>query len=628
MALITLRNIYLGSGIDTLYENINLVIEPKQRICLIGRNGTGKSTLFKMLKGEVAPDKGTIERQQDLSIAQLVQDIPTHLQGTIYETVARGFGETGALLIQYERILQATEHSDNLEIFEELHTLQEQLEQQQGWQLDQKIKSILSKMNLDPTLNMQSLSGGMIRRVLMATALVVEPDILMLDEPTNHLDIETIIWLENFLKQYQKTIIFITHDKRFLQNLATHIIELDNGKLFSWTGDYASFLRFKEEQLSAEARANDLFDKRLAEEERWIRQGIKARRTRNEGRVRVLEKMRVERQARRNRPDQLRLHHQEMQASGKLVFDVENLHYEIDGKVIIDDLSALITRGDKVGIVGPNGCGKSTLLRLLLGNLQPTSGKVKQGTQLTISYFDQRREQLDENKTVQENIYDGGDFITLNGKTIHIMRYLNDFLFTPQRARTPTRSLSGGERNRLVLARLFTKPSNILVLDEPTNDLDVETLDLLQEYLIDYTGTILLVSHDRDFLDRVVTSTIVFEGDGKVVEYNGGYTDYMQTKAASVSTKKIVSADKKDEKLTTGLVNEKKKLSYKEKTELETLPSKIEKLEKEQTTLQEAMLASDFFKQDKVNIANHNQRLEQVEKELQLAYQRWSELDG
>jgi ATP-binding cassette subfamily F protein uup len=622
MSLITLRNINLGSGTDALYENANLVIEPKKRICLIGRNGAGKSTLFKMLQGEVMPDKGEVERQQNLVIAKLVQDIPNDLTGTIFDVVASGLGKAGALLMEHEHILQALEHDTDPTLFDRLHKVQQEIETHHAWQLDQRVRTILTKMELDPLREVSQLSGGLIRRVLMARAFVAEPDILLLDEPTNHLDIEAITWLEAFLLTYNKTVIFITHDKRFLQNLATQIVEIDNGKLVTWDGDYASFLRYKEEQLASEERANELFDKKLAEEERWIRQGVKARRTRNEGRVRALERLRVERQQRRERPDSLRLQHQEMKLSGKMVFEAEHISYAIPEKTIINDFSTLIARGDKIGIIGPNGCGKSTLLQILLGQLQPNSGTVKQGTNLTISYFDQRRAQLDESKTVQENIYDGGDFLTINGKTMHIISYLQDFLFTPQRARTPTKALSGGERNRLVLARLFTKPSNVLVLDEPTNDLDMETLELLQEYLLDYAGTILLVSHDRDFLDKVATSTIVFEGNGNLTEYNGGYHDYMQEKTAAEKIKKNPESSKK-----TSTPSNPNKPSYKEKLELEQLPKKIELLEQEQQQLQHAMLAPDFYKQEKAQITKHNLRLENIDKELKIAYQRWAELE-
>jgi ATP-binding cassette subfamily F protein uup len=622
MSLITLRNICLGSGTDALYENANLVIEPKKRICLIGRNGAGKSTLFKMLQGEVLPNKGEVERQQNLVIAKLVQDIPNDLTGTIFDVVASGLGKAGELLMEHEHLLQALEHDTDPKLFDRLSKVQQDIETHHAWQLDQRVRTILTKMELDPLRKVSQLSGGLIRRVLMARAFVAEPDILLLDEPTNHLDIEAINWLEEYLLSYPKTVIFITHDKRFLQNLATQIVEIDNGKLVSWDSDYAGFLRFKEEQLASEERANELFDKKLAEEERWIRQGVKARRTRNEGRVRALERLRVERQQRRSRPDAMRLQHQEMQLGGKMVFEAEHISYAIPSKPIIKDFSTLIARGDKIGIIGPNGCGKSTLLQLLLGQLQPDSGTVKQGTNLTISYFDQRRAQLDETKTVQENIYDGGDFLTINGKTMHIISYLQDFLFTPQRARTPTKALSGGERNRLVLARLFTKPSNVLVLDEPTNDLDMETLELLQEYLLDYAGTILLVSHDRDFLDKVATSTIVFEGDGKLTEYNGGYQDYMQEKAEIQKAAKSATATKKSTGSTTQT-----KSSYKEKLELEQLPKKIEALEHEQQQLQQAMLLPDFYKQDKDKITQHNLCLAAIDTELKTAYQRWIELD-
>jgi ATP-binding cassette subfamily F protein uup len=625
MALITLRNISLGSGKDALYENANLIVEPRQRICIIGRNGAGKSTLFKLIQGSIMPDQGEVERQQNLLITQLEQDIPTHLRGTVFDVVASGLAQSGSLLIEYEATLQLMEHDYSPELLEKLQTLQQAMETKQAWSLKNNIDTILSKMDLSPQLRVEQLSGGLIRRVLLAKALVADPDILLLDEPTNHLDIEAIIWLEGFLLNYPKTIIFITHDKQFLQHLATQIVEIDQGQLITWQGDYQSFLQFKETKMAADARANDLFDKKLAEEERWIRQGIKARRTRNEGRVRALKQLRFERQQRRDDLGTVQLHQQEMVKSGKLVFVAEDVSYQLHDKTIINHFSTIIARGDKIGIIGPNGCGKSTLLQLLLGKLTPTSGTVNQGSNLTVSYFDQRREQLDETKTVQENIYDGGDFLTIGDNKIHIMTYLSNFLFTPQRARTPTRFLSGGERSRLLLARLFTKPSNVLILDEPTNDLDMETLELLEEYLLNYAGTVLLVSHDRDFLNNVVTATLVFEGDGNITEYQGGYDDYKLTKSNPTPMKSNTLTEPTTKKTEASL--NKLKLSFKEKQELAQLPNKIEQLEAEQTQLRQAMLAADFYKKTKAELAEHHTRLTAIETGLELAYQRWTELE-
>jgi ATP-binding cassette subfamily F protein uup len=629
MSLLSLRNITIGSGHEALLVDANLTVLPKERICLIGRNGAGKSTLLKLMMGEIAADKGEVEKQANLRIAKLVQDIPKDLTGTVFEVIASGLGKVGSLLAEYEKIIHQLETDDNCKLLDQLHKVQEGIDSANGWQLEQKVKTILDKMSLDGNLLINNLSGGMIRRVLMAKAIINEPDILLFDEPTNHLDIETIVWLENFLLDYPSAMIVITHDKMLLQKIATRIVEIDQGKLWSWEGDYPSYLVHKQERILAEERANDLFDKRLSEEEKWIRQGIKARRTRNEGRVTALKKMREERRVRRERQGQVKMHQQSVDLSGKMVFEASNVSYQVDGKNIIKDFSTLIARGDKIGIIGPNGCGKSTLLQLLLGSLKPQSGKIKIGTNLVISYFDQRREQLDESKTAIENIADGCDYVEINGKSMHIISYLSDFLFTPQRTRLAVSLLSGGERNRLLLARLFTKPSNLLILDEPTNDLDAETLELLEERLVDYTGTLLLVSHDRAFLDNVVTSTLVFEGNGRIEEYVGGYEDYLRQRKASFASAKINEKEKNKKVIEAPIktAENSKKLSYKDQLELQELPKKIEKMEAEKKTLQVLMTDPEFYKRSKEEIAKVGQQLNTIESELSKAYQRWEELE-
>lgn len=626
MSLLSLRNITVGANHHPLLENANLTILPRERICLIGRNGAGKSTLLKLMMGEVTADFGGVEKQTSLKIAKLVQDIPKDLSGTVFDVVAEGLGDIGKLLAQYEKILHDLETQDHPELLNQLQRIQEKLDHADGWQLEQRVNALLDKMNLDPHIEINQLSGGFIRRVLLAKAIINEPDILLLDEPTNHLDIDTIIWLENFLLNYEKTLLVITHDKTLLQKISTRIIEIDQGKLFSWSGDYPSYLIHKQERIAAEEKANALFDKRLSEEEKWIRQGIKARRTRNEGRVTALKKMREERQSRRERPGELKLHQQSVDVSGKLVFRAINVNYTINDQTIVKNFNVMIDRGDKIGIIGTNGAGKSTLLKLLLGELQPTSGKIKTGTNLNICYFDQRRDQLDESKTAIQNIADGCDFIDVQGKSMHVISYLADFLFTPDRTRLAVGLLSGGERNRLLLAKLFTKPSNLLVLDEPTNDLDTETLELLEEKLLDYKGTVLLVSHDRAFLDAVVTSTLVFEGNGHIAEYVGGYEDYLrQRKAIPASDNN--TTPKKPKTNTTPDTSEQPKLTYKEKLELESLPHQIEQLEKEQQAIHDMMSHASFYEKSKDDIKKITDKLSSVESELKKAYARWEFLD-
>ena len=624
MSLIKLRNIYLRYGEFPLFDHLNLQLEKGERVCLIGRNGAGKSTLLKVLMGETTPDEGEIEKQPNLKIARLNQEVPEGLSGTVYDVVSEGLGPAGLLLSQYQHLIEQMAHSQDPKLMQKLEKVQHQIETQNAWDLGREVENIITLIELPRDQMVDELSGGLKRRVLLAKALVANPDILLLDEPTNHLDIESIDWLEKFLCSYPKAQLFITHDRVFMQKIATRIVELEQGRITSWSGDYASFLKHKAETLNAESKEQALFDKRLAEEEVWIRQGIKARRTRNEGRVRALEKMRDQRKQRRVRPGQVKLETQSAEQSGKIVFEVENLSFNQGERAIINDFSSVIMRGDKVGIIGPNGCGKSTFLNLLLGNLQPSSGQVRCGTKLEVSYFDQLRQQLDLEKSVQENIYDGSDFININGQSKHIISYLQDFLFSPQQARSAVKSLSGGERNRLLLARLFTKTSNVLILDEPTNDLDAETLELLEEQLLQYEGTLLVVSHDRALLNNVVTSTIVFEGDGNLMEYIGGYDDYLRQRQLLNTQNKKESVKIKADKPSAP----KRKLSYNEQRELEELPEKIALLEKQQQALQSQISDPNFYNQDKALVQKTFDELQILEQELQAAYQRWESLEA
>lgn len=624
--LITLENIFLSFGADPLLDHIKLQIAATERVCLIGRNGAGKSSLMKVIEGTILPDSGEIRRKPELRISRLEQELPQHAIGTVYEFVAEGLAETGKLLSAYHSVthrLANTHHqSDDLL---QLEKLQQAIDAKNGWQFEQDIKTILNRLELDPEKLVSDLSGGWQRRVALAKALVVNPELLLLDEPTNHLDIEAIQWLEEQLLNWNVGLLFITHDRTLLQRLATRIIELDRGQLTSWPGDYDNFLRRKEEMLHAEAKQHGDFDKKLAEEERWIRQGIKARRTRNEGRVRALKAMRVERSQRRELLGKVSFNVNEAQTSGKLVINAEHITHGFNQHIVIKNFSIRIMRGDRIGLIGPNGVGKSTLLNILLGELKPQQGVVTHGTKLQIAYFDQLRQSLDMEKTVFDNVAQGSDYVEINGKKRHMMSYLNDFLFTPQRVMSPVKALSGGECNRLVLARLFSQPSNLLVLDEPTNDLDIETLELLEELLGQYQGTLLLVSHDRAFLDNVVTSTLVFEGAGKVQEYIGGYNDWLQQ--AKHNVKQVAIKNDNKENPVSEKPIEKKKLSYKEQQELKDLPKKIEKLEAEQNQLQELVVTSDFYQQAPNKISVTLARLKQIENDVSGMYERWEELE-
>jgi len=623
MALINLRNISLAFGGPPLLEDISLRIDKGERICLLGRNGSGKSTLLKVIAGEVQEDAGIIDRQQGLRVARLEQDVPRNLQGTIYEVTAQGLAETGALLVRYHDL---TRRADNGEAGLEcqLAEIHQKLESCDGWSHQQRIEQVLSRLKLPANLPVSSLSGGILRRVLLARALAVDPDILLLDEPTNHLDIESITWLEDFLQRHHLTLVFVTHDRAFLRSLATRIIEIDRARLFDFACDYDTFLQRKDELLNAEAQEHARFDKKLAEEEVWIRKGIKARRTRNEGRVRALKKMREEFRQRRERTGTARLNLHEAERSGKLVAEVKGLSFEFGKMPLVRDFSTTVLRGDRIGIIGPNGIGKTTLLKLILGELKPQQGEVRLGTNLHILYFDQMREQLDPDLTVQQNLAGDQDSVVINGKARHVIGYLQDFLFTPDRARSPVRILSGGERNRLLLARLFTREANVLILDEPTNDLDLETLDLLEELLADFKGTLFLVSHDRAFLNRVVTSTIAFEGDGQVREYVGGYDDWLQQRQATVlepTKEKPVNRGKPKK-------DRPRKLTFKEKNELNGLPLRIEALETEVAELHEKIADPEFYRTAGPAVAAVNARLEEIERQLTTTYRRWEELDA
>ena len=528
MSLIQLKNIQVSFGGPPLLDNLSLTIDAGERICLIGRNGAGKSTLMKVLNREIKADSGEIIIEKGAVIAQLEQEVPQDMSGSVYEVVASGLAETGELLSAFHALNEEDDIGSD-DWMARMERIQHKLEANNGWHFQNTIDTVISRLELNPDVDFGQLSGGIKRRVLLARALVQEPDVLLLDEPTNHLDIEAIIWLEEFLLAFNGSLVFITHDRAFLRRLATRIIELDRGQATSWPGDYDNFLRRKEETLHAEELENARFDKKLAQEEIWIRQGIKARRTRNEGRVRSLEKMRNERGQRREQQGSVNLQVDVGERTGKRIVEVENINYTLpNGRVLIDDFSTLIQRGDKIGLIGPNGVGKTTLLRILLGKLKPDSGKVIEGTNLQVAYFDQLRSQLDENRSVKDNLDRGADKVTVNGKEKHVISYLQDFLFSPDRANSPVNALSGGERNRLLLAKLFIKPANVLVLDEPTNDLDVETLELLEELLLNYTGTVLIVSHDRAFINNLVTSCFVFEGNGKISEYVGSYDDWIR----------------------------------------------------------------------------------------------------
>jgi len=621
--MIKLNNVSIAFGHVALLDKIALRIDNKERVSLIGRNGEGKSTLLKIISRKISADQGQVEYQTGCRIALLSQEHEFKANDTVFHAVAKSLGTVGQLVEAYHNLVQRLAHNNDENLLAQLETVQHHLEAEDGWHLEQRVETVLSKLKLPTEQTLGEMSGGWRRRVALAQVLVTEPDLLLLDEPTNHLDIEAITWLEEILLEFKGGLLFVSHDRRFMQRLATRIIELDRGKLTSYPGDYANYLRRKEASLAAESTQAAKFDKHLAQEEVWIRQGIKARRTRNEGRVRTLKKLRDQRAQRREQIGKIRLNIDSSELSGRIVIEAEAISKNYQNTPLIGDFSTLIMRGDRLGLIGPNGVGKTTLLKILLGELPPDTGTVKHGTKLSIAYFDQLRAQLDPEETVVDAIAQGQEMITINGRKKHVMSYLSDFLFAPARARSPIKSLSGGERNRLLLARLFTKPTNVLVLDEPTNDLDVETLELLEDLLSNYPGTLLLVSHDRHFLDNVVTSTIIFEGNGQIKEYVGGYQDWLRQRTVShPAPKKAAAAPPKPRPQKT------RKLNYKEQRELADLPERIETLETEQEKLQNLISHPDFYRGDAAQINQSLARLKTLEAELQTAYERWETLEA
>lgn len=628
MPLLRLSNISIAYGTHALLKNSDFQLDAGERVGLLGRNGEGKSTLMKIIAGNVLPDNGDIWRQPELRLAWLEQSPELPDDATIYDAVAGGLGELGEWITRYHALTLSMDYDDE-KALNEMGDLQHKLESHNGWHFQQRVETTLTKLDLPGDLKINGLSGGWKRRVALARALVIDPEVLLLDEPTNHLDFESILWLEEQLLNFQGAVLFVTHDRSFLQKLATRIVDLDRGNLVSWAGNYDDYLVRKAAALEDEANQNAEFDKKLADEEVWIRQGVKARRTRNEGRVRALEKLRNERAQRRLQQGTARLALEKGDASGKKVIQVDDISFGYGDRQIIKKFSTLIQRGDKIGLIGANGAGKSTLLKLLLQQIEPNSGKVEQGTKLEIAYFDQLRDQLDPNMTVADTVADGNDFVEIGGNKRHVMSYLGDFLFAPARARSPVKSLSGGEKNRLLLARLFTKPANLIVMDEPTNDLDLETLELLEEKLVNYDGTLLLVSHDRAFLDNVVTSVFVLNGVGDVDEFVGGYTDWMGYVNQAEQIKPVIVAKKNQEapKQDKSAVK-KKKLSYKDQQELNDLPQVIEDLEVKQAALTLQISSSAFYKKEPLAIAKTLDELKMIETKLEHVYARWNDLEA
>ena len=629
MPLLRLDNASLHYGNLALLDGVDLSITRGNKIGLLGRNGAGKTTLLKVLAAETIPDSGERWIRPGTRIAWLQQVLPEADKQTVYDVVASGLAETGRLLAEYHHLVQAETLTD----MNALSRIQQQLEAQDGWRLQQRVETTISQLDLPADANMSELSGGWRRRVALAQALVSKPDILLLDEPTNHLDIPAIQWLEEQLRNFKGALILITHDRRFLQNVANWMAELDRGHLTLWQGNYQGFLRFREQQLLAEERANELFDKKLAQEEVWIRQGIKARRTRNEGRVRALKDLREQRGQRRERLGNAAFTVEDASRSGKIVAELEHVSHQFEDNQVISDFSTVIQRGDRIGLIGANGAGKTTLVKIMLGDLQPTAGKVSLGTKLELAYSDQLREQLDPEKNLIDNVCGGQEFIEIGGRRRHAISYLGEFLFSPDRVRMPVKALSGGEQNRAVLARLFCKSANLLVLDEPTNDLDIETLELLEEILLGFEGTVLLVSHDRDFMDNVITSLMVLDGTGGIDEYVGGYSDW-EARGGSLSDAQAGAPVKTIKTTKSGSVTKqiksarsKAKLTYKDQRELAKLPAKIEKLEKQQSQLEEQLSAPGFYQSGHEQIQNVSRQLEQVQAQMEAAFERWGELE-
>jgi ATP-binding cassette subfamily F protein uup len=639
LPLIHLDRVSLAFGLVPLFDGSTLQIDRRERIALVGRNGAGKSTLLRIISGEQKPDTGSVWIEPGLRIARLEQDVPLSTDRTVFDVVADGLGDLSNLVASYHRTAVDLAHEETPALLAKLGRLQHDLEERDGWRLEQRVELVLSRLRLPSDASVDTLSGGWKRRVLLARALVADPDLLLLDEPTNHLDLEAIVWLEAFLSEHPASVLFVTHDRAFLRRVATRIVDIDRGRLTSWPGDYDMFVRNRDEWLANEAVRQEKFDRHLSDEEAWLRQGVKARRTRDEGRVRALMAMRLERAARREASGAVRLQVKEAQQSGQLVLEADAVSKAFGSNVVVQNFSARIIRGDRVGLIGPNGAGKTTLLRLLLGEEAPDSGEVRRGANVEVAYYDQQREQLEPDRTVFDTVADGNDTVNVNGvegRSRHVIGYLRDFLFSPARAQSPVRMLSGGERNRLLLARLFSRPVNLLVLDEPTNDLDLETLELLEAQLVAWQGTMLIVSHDRAFLDNVVTSTFAFEGDGKIEANVGGYEDWLRRRRARALTVPSTVSDTvrpridPDERAPVGPSSLKnaKKLSYRERHEFEALPTRIEALEAEQRALGNTLSDPMLYKQPAATITAALERANAVERELADLYERWDALDS
>ncbi|MFS1418007.1 ABC transporter ATP-binding protein [Vibrio splendidus] len=633
MALLTIHNGQLAFGDHPLLDGADFALQENERVCLVGRNGAGKSTLMKILSGNIIMDDGKMQITQDVVVSRLEQDPPRNEQGSVYEYVSGGLAEVGELLKEYHNLLDVIAEDPSEKNLNRLTRVQEKLDHANAWRFEDRVSNVLAALKLTASTKLTELSGGWQRKAALARALVCDPDVLLLDEPTNHLDVATIEWLEAFLKDFRGSIIFISHDRSFIKSMATRIVDLDRGKLSSFPGDYDNYLLEKEEALRVEEMQNAEFDKKLAQEEVWIRQGIKARRTRNEGRVRALKKLREERQDRREVQGKANIQIDTSARSGKIVFEAENLNFAFEGKEIVTDFSFNIMRGDRIALIGPNGCGKSTVLKLLLDQLKPDSGRLHCGTKLEVAYFDQYREILDPEKSVIDNLADGKQEITVGGRERHALSYLQDFLFSPKRARTPVKALSGGEKNRLLLARIFLKSNNLLILDEPTNDLDIETLELLEDLLANYEGTLLLVSHDRQFVDNTVMTSWIFEGNGVVEEFVGGYHDAQKQRAQALEYRQVEKPAKTDKVVeetpkTAPVKAKPKKLSYKLQRELEALPMRLEELETQIETLQEEVNDPSFFSKPVEQTQPVLDKLSAAEQELEVAFERWEELEA